>query len=294
MDREAIELLLAAYVSGEISEKDKQELEKLFEQDPALKAEAGGMIALWQSLDQLEKAANPPKVMREQFYEMLSHQAAQPAPAKVVAFKRPWLQVAAAVFGGLVLFMAGRFTASPVKTPAVKYQTVYIKQPAPVQQPAVAPVATQAQQPVAVAALAKRPVKEKAATTEDAELTQQLRSLYTSERIDAVAKIGEKHELSEDDLKNLELALKEDPSPNVRLMILDALRPMMAKQNVQAVLINALNRQDDGMIRTSMIDMLISARSQQAIPQMIALLNDKSTDPVTQNKIKVNIQSYLN
>lgn len=293
MDREKIELLLAAYVSGEIAVKDKPVLEKLFEQDPALKAEADEMTALWQSLDKLEKAATPPEAMRNSFYEMLNHEGAQPASAKIVALKRPWLQVAAAIVAGVIIFAAGRYTVSPVKIPVVEYKTVYIKQQVPVQQPAAATVFVPAKPLVAVAATAK-PIKEKAEPAKDDALAQQLRSIYASERIDAVTKIGAKPQLSDNDLKNLELALKEDPSPNVRLMILDALRPMIAKQNVQAVLINSLSKQDDGMIKTSMVDMLISVRSPQAIPQMIALLNDKETDPVTQNKIKVNIQSFLN
>ena len=292
MKREEIEQLLAGYVSGEISAQHRQQLEELFGQDAALKKEADEMLSAWRLIDRMGESEQPGNDMDDQFYAMLQRaQTDQRMNGRVVTINKTWLQVAAAILICITAFGMGRFTAPP-STPVFKYKTVYTKQPVVVQ--SSTPVAAPAKRHDIVLATDKPPVREKAEATEDVELIQQLRSIYASERIDAVTKIGAKHELSDNDLKNLELALKEDPSPNVRLMILDALRPIIAKQNVQAVLINALDNQDDGMIRSSMVEMLISVRSQQAIPQMIALLNDKSTDPVTQNKIKVNIQSFLN
>jgi hypothetical protein len=48
------------------------------------------------------------------------------------------------------------------------------------------------------------------------------------------------------------------------------------------------------MVQSAILDLLIDARSKQAIPQMIALLDDKNTDVMVQNKIRGGIESFLN
>ena len=40
--------------------------------------------------------------------------------------------------------------------------------------------------------------------------------------------------------------------------------------------------------------MLVTAKSKQAIPQMITLLDNKNTDAMVQNKIKDGIETFLN
>jgi HEAT repeat protein len=107
-------------------------------------------------------------------------------------------------------------------------------------------------------------------------------------------KIAGKSNLNTADLKMLEMALSEDPNPNVRLMVVNSLRPLLSRQNVQEVLINALDRQGDVMVQTSIVDMLVTAKSKQAIPQMITLLDNKNTDAMVQNKIKDGIETFLN
>jgi HEAT repeat protein len=137
-------------------------------------------------------------------------------------------------------------------------------------------------------------VNKKATGEDNSMLAQQLRSVYASDRIDAVMKLTTRPNLSDADLKMLQLALREDPNPNVRLTILNTLRPLAKQKNVQEVLISSLNQQGDVLVQSSIIDMLVDAKSKQAIPQMIALLDDKDTDVMVQNKIKGGIESFLN
>lgn len=295
MKREEIEQLLAEYVNGEISLQNRQQLEKLFGDDPALKKEADEMLATWHLLTGLDDSTQPDAGMDDQFYAMLQRaKTDRRMEAKVVTINKSWLQ-AAAVIICITAFGIGRFTASP--EPVFKYKTVYVKQP-------VQPAAP-AQQPVAIAAAG--PAKTKAApvqaapvnalpvvSEESLELSQQLGSVYASERIGAIMKIAGKGKLTDADLQRLGKALIEDSNSNVRLTVLDALRPLATRQNVQGVLIAAMSKQDDPLIQNSIVDMLVDAKSKQAIPQMIALLDDKTTNPTMQNKIKAGIESFLN
>lgn len=299
MKREEIEQLLAEYVNGEISSANRQLLEKLFGEDAELKKEADEMLAVWQSLNGLEENIQPAAAMDDQFYAMLQRAKTDHRMAtRVVSINKIWLQAAAAVIICFTAFGIGRFTASP--EPIFKYKTVYIKQPAvaPVQKPAIIAAAAPAKT-VSEAVQPVKPVVNTAINNGDTQLAQQLRSVYTSERIGAVMKIAGRGELTDADLQQLGMALREDPNSNVRLTILDALRPLATNQNVQAVLISAMDKQEDPLIQTSIVDMLVGVKSKQAIPQMIVLLDKldddkKNPNLFMQNKIKAGIESFLN
>ena len=286
MKREEIEQLLADYASGEISLADKKYLKELFKQDAKLKEEADELTAVWQSLNKIEGGERPGTGMDEKFYAMLQNAKADQQPAgRVIQLNVSLLRTTATIAACIAMFVIGRFTVSPIKM--VKYKTVFVKQPVN-RQPINAPETLPAKTPRVVRQL------EKENTDENSPLGRQLRSVYASERIDAVMKIAGKSNLNTADLKMLEMALSEDPNPNVRLMVVNSLRPLLSRQNVQEVLINALDRQGDVMVQTSIVDMLVTAKSKQAIPQMITLLDNKNTDAMVQNKIKDGIETFLN
>lgn len=295
MKRDEIEQLLAEYVNGEISPESRRQLEKLFGEDAELKREADEMLATWHSLTGLEENTQPGTDMDDQFYAMLQRaKTDQRMVTRVISINKTWLQAAAAIIICITAFGIGRFTASP--QPLFKYKTVYVKQPAAVQQFAAAPAAKPTI--VVVRQVVKQP-QAPADVENNSELAQQLRSVYTSERIGAIMKIAGKGDLTDADLQSLGKALREDPNSNVRLTVLDALRPLASHQNAQAVLISAMGKQEDPLIQTSIVDMLVDAKSKQAIPQMIALLDklddDKKNPNLTmQNKIKAGIESFLN
>jgi HEAT repeat protein len=169
-----------------------------------------------------------------------------------------------------------------------KYKTVVVKQPT-INTPEI-----YKPEPVLAATHHINKVRKVNTDNNNSELAQQLRSVYASERIEAVMQLSTRKNLNAADLKMLERALSEDPNPNVRLMVVNSLRPLLSRQNVQQVLINSLDRQDDVMVQTSIVDMLVTAKSKQALPQMITLLDNKNTDAMVQNKIKDGIETFLN
>lgn len=290
MKREEIEQLLAEYTNGEISAVNKQRLEELFKHNATLKAEADEMAVVWQSFKDIADGEQPGAEMDKQFYAMLQNvKAGEPKGARIIQISTAHIKTAAAIAACLAMFVIGRYTVTPVAI--VKYKTVVVKQPV-INAPEIKP------EPVpAVGHHTNKTVKpEKEIGTDDnnSELARQLRSVFASERIDAVVKLSAQKELNQSDLKLLELALQEDPNPNVRLMVINSFRPLMNRQNVQQVLISGLNHQDDLLVQSSLVDLLVSAKSKQAIPQMVTLLDNKNTDVMVQNKIKSGIESFLN
>lgn len=283
MKREEIEQLIAEYVHGKISAPNRLVLENLFANDPALKQEADEMLALWQMMDNTVVEENND----EQFYDMLQDSKQNDNSAKIIKlnFNKAWLY-ASAVAACIIIFFAGRFTTAPVEI--IKYKTLIVKQQVP------APVQQQIVQTAPLPIIPKSPTKLKPKDEVEAPsaLAQQLRSVYASERIGAIMSLRGNKNINSADLKILEIALREDENPNVKLTIINVLQPLASQQNVQNVLIRALNTQDDAIAQSSLIDVLVNARSKQALPQMIALLDNKNTSAMVQDKIRDEIKRF--
>lgn len=279
MKREEIEQLLAEYVSGKISAPNRLVLENLFANDPALKQEADEMLALWQMMDNTVVEENND----ERFYQMLKAEQNTTTPIKLV----PWWFYATAVAACIVVFFAGRFTTTPIEI--IKYKTLIVKQqvPAPVQQQVVQVAPLPVTPKLSVNTKLKAEVEEAPSA-----LAQQLRSVYASERIGAIMSLRGNKNINSADLKILEIALREDENPNVKLTIINVLQPLANQQNVQNLLIRALNTQEDATAQSSLIDVLVNARSKQALPQMIALLDNKNTSAMVQDKIRDEIKRF--
>lgn len=291
MKREEIEQLLADYAGGEISAVDMERLEACFKNDPALKKEADELLVVWQALGNQAESQPMSNAPDEAFYHLLTTEKAAAQPkGRVIQIHTAWLKTVAAVAACALAFVIGRYTVNNV-SPIIQYKTVYVKVPTQVKQPASQAV------PVTTPVLAMQPAHQQNKTrlveVVSPALTQQLRSVYASERMAAVTKLADSTKINTANLDMLALALREDPNPNVRLTIINALRPISARPTVQKVLIAALSNQDDSMIQSSIVDLLINAKSKLAIPQMIALLDDKKTDVMVQNKIKGGIESFL-
>jgi|GEM_PF-1078285 len=291
MKREEIEQLLVDYANDDISAANRKRLEGLFETDAQLKEEAQEMVAAMRAFNRLEESSEPGAAMDGEFYAMLQNvkKEQQPIKRQAIVINISWLKIAAAMAACIVAFMGGRFTASPVEV--VKYQKVIIKQQVSAT-PQVQNTVSHALPPVKSLPVANLSKKEP--EQDNSLLAVQLRSVFVSERIDAIMQLATKPNLNDAELKMMRLSLSEDPNANVRLTVLNTLRPMAKQQSVQNVLISSLNQQSDIMVQSAILDMLIDARSKQAIPQMIALLDDKNTDVMMQNKIRGGIESFLN
>ncbi len=284
MKKEEIEQLLAEYVNRRSSAEKNEMVESLLANDPALKKEVDEMQALWQMMDTRVAGENN----HEQFYDMLQASKQNSNTAKIIKLKpkSAWFYSSAAAC--VLMFFIGRLTTTPVEI--IKYKTRIVRQQieVPVQQP-IAPIVSATKAKISAPAI-------KIQTETKAEipsaLAQQLRSVYASERIAAVMSLTGNKNIAPADLKILEIALREDTNPNVKLTIINILQPLINQQNVQRVLIRALNTQEDATTQSSLIDVLANAGSKQALPQMIALLDNKNTSAMVQDKIRDEIKRF--
>lgn len=289
MKKEEIERLLVDYSNGTICPEDNARLHTLFDRDPALKLEAEEIRFLWKELDFAVTDEDPSSEMDEQFYALLKNAKEPTAGSGIIQIKF-WLKSAISIAACVAVFVVGRYTGSPVEV--IRYKTTFVRQSA-----ISAPKLEGSSRPATFTNANHRAVKTTDFNGEDIEkqrLEQQLRSVYATERMDAVMKLSAGERLSDSELDMLEMALKEDPNPNVRLSVINALRPFIDKQNVQNVLINTLNYQNDVQIQASVVDLLVEIKSKRAIPQMIVLLENKQTDLLVQDKIKNGIEEFLN
>lgn len=290
MEREHIENLLTEYTNGEISSHDKHRLEKMFKEDPLLKNEANEMAIVWHSLDK-EVAATVKERMDKQFYSTLQTvKDKRTFTAIRVLSKTVWLlRIGAAVAACITAFVIGRSTSD--SSERIIYKKVYLKSLDNHSQNSSA-------EPVKVTPsklVSHKSSKRKSYNIRNKPIVeQQILSLYTSERIAAVISLTQKSDLNSAELKMLERALKEDPSPNVRLSIIDAVKPLITQPKIQELLISALNYQNDALLQESIVDLLLEVRSKKAIPQLITLLEDRNTTNLMQHKIKEGIETFLN
>jgi hypothetical protein len=287
MKREEIEHLLVEYINGEISAADTEELEELFKNDPNLKQEAEDMAKVWASMEKTERNTKSFHRMDTQFYSMLdgSKNVGKTTNNRSVITK--WLKPAIAAAACVAMFLIGRISVAPEQI--TKYKTVYIKAPVSTGKTAIVPDQN-------LAVNTNKYLKTSAKLKENEVnplLAQQLRSVYASERIAAIMELSKSENLNSESLKMLGLALREDPNPNVRLMVINSLQPLSSQENVQAVLVSGLNHQDDQLIQTSIIDLLVEAKSKMALPQLIVLLKNNTTNTMIQHKIQDGIETFL-
>ncbi|GAA3989945.1 hypothetical protein [Mucilaginibacter dorajii] len=295
MKSEKIEHLLIQYINGEISSADKAMLENLFEQDSMLKEKAAELATLWLSLDEVKTKSEPSPAMDADFYDMLQNVEVNQKHKNSLLLHnnlKSWLKIAATVIMCLTAFTVGRYTAS--NNPVYKYKTVFIKQPIPDSSFNPHGDSKRRQEALASAKPAPHRISKNKLSNRHPKLFQQLRSLYASDRIMTILKLKEKTHLNTGELRALELVLNEDPNEGIRLTALYTLKPMVSQPEVQQILIAALGHQDDEAIQTSIVDLLIAAKSKQAIPTMLAMLDKKSVNTITQEKIKTSIEAFLN
>lgn len=287
MEKEEIEQLLAEYVSGSISVEKKEIIEKLINENSSLKSEAEAMLTVWRSLDENEEQLAVSVESDKQFYKMLETEKSMVTHVPVIQIKTSWIKTIAAVAACIAAFIIGRATVNPVEK--VIYKTTYTKKSE------AQPVVVKSETPVLVQkSQGSRKLKTKKQNVEEhSELAIQLRSVYASERMSAILMLSNNAKLNPSELKLLGIALKEDPSPNIRFAIVNALRPMSKLPAVQEILIAALNHQNDALLQSSLVDMLIDAKSKQAVPQMLSLLEEQGTSSAVQIKIKEGIETFL-
>jgi len=280
MKDDELENLAADYINGGMTQKKRVEFERILENDIKARQKMNELLLAWDALE-LPTERTVVDEMDTNFYSFLNEEKSRPLKGKV-SMMRPviyWLSSVAAALIFILAFFLGKYSVHPQEV--IKYRTVQITKPGPVK--------TRFIKVYVVRAPKKR---KKDSVNQELPLMAQLRSAYSSKRISAVLYIGER-ELNANYLKELDSLLKRDPDPNVQLAILHILQPKADSFEVQHLLIDALPSLQ-GTVQSAVVNILISEKSKEAIPRMLALLQNSNTDYHTQGQIRLGIEEFLN
>lgn len=288
MDNTDMQKYMVSYFSGDLSPAEKEFMEAAFLSNAALKEEAEQMQEIWHKLDSLYNDREMPVAGDTTFYNMLeSEKAAIDADVHIqVRYRRVLWQVAAAALVFLTAFGVWRFAFRNIN-PAIKYQT--FKSPV-IKERIVSRVIIPKVKRLALSKTKKKIAKKRMqAATENG-----LYGNLASERLAAVIALSGKGRPGPKTMRLFIRTLERDANTNVRLAALEALRPFSGKCEVQVSLIRAMSLQNDEIVRRSIIDLLLDTGAKQALPPMLAMLDNNNIDPLTQEKIRAGIDKLLN
>jgi hypothetical protein len=282
MTSEEIEHLLVEYMNGEISGPNKELLENLFRDDERIRLEANEFISVWQSLDNIPFSKHSEELMDTTFYDMLKKEEGQLKKTGAIHFlsKNKWMSIAACLILGLFIFFLGRFT-SQKNTAALSYDA---GKAAPDADNAINKF-VQGSKP------SNSSFKNSYARLNSDNIDKRLSSVYASERIVAIWAMVNSAQLNHAELVRLEMILKEDPNPAVRLTVVEAISPFIKKEDVQNVLIDGLENQTDELIQTTIADVLINGHVKKAVPYLVNFSNHKGINEDARSKIELRIES---
>ncbi|WP_282628041.1 HEAT repeat domain-containing protein [Empedobacter sedimenti] len=108
----------------------------------------------------------------------------------------------------------------------------------------------------------------------------------TSNRIDAIAKLGEYEALNRNDLDALKQKALNDNNTIVRLNAIEVLAKKTPKSTVSEELTNVFLQQDDPMVQMELIGIIGKMDNNKTVPQLTKKLQEMVLDPQTMPFVK--------
>jgi len=248
---------IADYLAGALSRPEAEELDEHFAQCAACKQETAALSETWEMLGLLEQeqlSAQPSAQLRSRFYASLEAyrqglEAAAPAPARRRFFDwgwQGWAWSAALLVAGLG---AGQWLGQRDRARAdlagLQDEVHHMRQL------------------VTLSLLEQQSASER------------LRGVDYSSRVD---------QSDTQVLSALLHAVNHDPSVNVRLAAVDALRKFAGSPSVKGKLDQSLSKQDSPMVQLALIDFIVDTRDKTAVPSLAALERSPTADKNVKEK----------
>lgn len=246
---------IADYLAGSLSRTEAEELDEHFARCAACQQEAAALSQTWEMLGLLEQE-QPSAQLRPRFYASLEAyrqglESAAPAPRQRRFFDFGAYGWAAALLAvgviagiGMDQWLGGR-TRSRSELAGLQDEVHHMRQL------------------VTLSLLEQQSASER------------LRGVDYAYRVD---------QSDTQVLSALLHAVNHDPSVNVRLAAVDALRKFAGNPSVKGTLDRSLVKQDSPMVQLALIDFIVDTRDKDAIPSLTALQRSSTADKNVKEK----------
>lgn len=260
MDNDHIQRLLARLESGEASETDLQEIEKLLETGIVDPEDMHEMTALEKRIERLEPPL-PSDSLDRRFYRMLSTEKKKMtfswknfiAWAEIV----PSLPMASAL---LILGIASGYFLRPA-FPADQGQIEVLTQ--------------------------------QVSNLQEMMMLSLLDKGSPTERLKAVSLTREMDEASLKVTNALIQTLNEDENINVRLAALDALKPYAADPGVREALVRAIVKQESPLVQVSLAELMVALQERSAVKEFEKIVDSDKTPIEVRRKIRESMEILI-
>src|ERR1022692_2369495 len=251
---------IADYLAGTLSRPEAEELDEHFAQCAACKQETAALSETWEMLGLLEQE-QPSAQVRPRFYQSLEAyrqglESAAPAPvrrrffdwgagwAASPAFRLAWSGALLIIGIGVGQWLGGR-ERGRADLAGLQDEVHHMRQ-------------------LVTLSLLEQP--------------------SASERLRGVDYSGRVDQSDTQVLAALLHAVNHDPSVNVRLAAVDALRKFAASPAVKGKLDQSLVKQESPLVQLALIDFLVDTRDKTAVPSLAALERSPTADKNVKEK----------
>jgi hypothetical protein len=261
MENQRIKELISRFNSGEASDPEKKELEKLLE---------AGMIALedFRDLPSLESQIGdletplPSEELDERFYHMLALEKGKGRSSWKQFFSWPELAPKLALASVMVILgaAAGYFLSPSTAGPH------------PDQIATLRLQVTDLREMIMLTLLEKE---------------------SASDRLKAVSLTEQMGEASRKVTNALIQTLNQDENVNVRLAALDALKPYVRDSHVRESLIRSISKQESPLVQISMAELMGAMQEKSAVKEFEKIVSSDKTPAAVKKKIRESIQALI-
>ncbi len=257
---------IADYLTGTLSPDEAEELAEHFAQCAACRQESAALTDTWEMLGLLDTEQEQPSAeLRPRFYEALEAYRHGMESAAAIPARRKWFD------------WAGGLASSPAFRLAWSAALLVIG--------------------VAAGVGVNRWLGSGTGNrSEMANLENEVRRMHqlvalslleqqsASERLRGVDYTAQVDQSDTQVLAALLHAVNHDPSVNVRLAAVDALRKFAGNPSVHGKLDQSLAKQESPMVQLALIDFIVDQRDKAAVPALAALQNSPAADKYVKEK----------
>lgn len=248
---------LVAYLLGDLPEQQKQEMDQMIRQSPALQQEVADLSLLLGLMDQ-EAEVEPSKYSRDQFYQFLEMESKQgDRVGDGRPFRSGWWAAAAAVL--LVIGLGFGVVLQ-----------------------------NHQQQQIQIQQLSSEVVE-----TRKLLLLAMLDDASASERIQAMNVSARDYQQDQRIVLALIDRLERDENENVRLKAAEALSRFLKEEGVTKAMIQALELESSPEVQIMLIESLVKGDRKEAVPSLQRLMDREEVPEVVRNVAAYGLETMI-